>query len=294
MTSSHSRPRRSVLYMPGSNARALEKSRTLAADTVILDLEDSVASEMKAEARALVAETLSQGGFGRRELVIRINGLDTEWGATDLAAAIKAEPHAILVPKINSAADVARIEEAMKSAAVGIALWCMIEMPLAILNIREIAARASERGARLRGFVMGTNDLVKELLAAQTPDRLPLLPSLGLALLAARAYGLAIIDGVYNDIKDEAGFELVCVQGRDMGFDGKTLIHPSQLEACNRIFSPSPDTISFSRKVIEAFARPENASKGVLTVDGKMVELLHAESARRVVAIADAIEAMKH
>jgi citrate lyase subunit beta/citryl-CoA lyase len=292
MTSAHIRPRRSVLYMPGSNARALEKSRTLAADALILDLEDAVAPDAKPEARALVAAALSQGGFGKRELIVRVNALDTEWGMADIAMTLKAKPHAVLVPKITSAADVARAEDALKAAPAEMALWCMIETPLALLNIREIAAKSGEPRSRLRGFVMGTNDLAKELLAAHTPDRAPMLASLGLALLGARAYGLAALDGVHNDIKDEKGFELACMQGRDMGFDGKTLLHPSQIETCNRIFSPSPETVAFSRKVIAAFDLPENAAKAVLTVDGKMVELLHAESARRIVAVADAIAAM--
>jgi len=281
-----------MLYMPGSNARALEKSRTLAADALILDLEDAVAPEAKPEARALVADALSQGGFGKREVIVRVNALDTEWGMADLAMALKTKPHAVLVPKITSADDVARAEAALKDAPAEMALWCMIETPLAILNIREIAAKSAEPSSRLRGFVMGTNDLAKELLAAHTPDRVPMLASLGLALLGARAYGLAIIDGVHNDIKDEAGFERVCAQGRDMGFDGKTLIHPLQIETCNRIFSPSPETVTFSRKIIAAFDLPENAGKGVLNVDGKMVELLHAENAQRIVAIADAIAEM--
>jgi len=286
------RPRRSVLYMPGSNARALEKSRTLAADALILDLEDAVAPDAKPEARRLAADALSQGGFGRREMFVRVNALDTEWGMADIAMTLKAKPHAVLVPKITSAADAARAEVALKDAPAEMALWCMIETPLALLNIREIAAKSAEPRSRLRGFVMGTNDLAKDLLAAHTPDRAPMLASLGLALLGARAYGLAILDGVHNDMKDEAGFEQVCIQGRDMGFDGKTLLHPSQIETCNRIFSPSPETIAFARKVIAAFDLPENAAKGVLNVDGKMVELLHAESARRVVAIADAIAAI--
>jgi len=219
-----------------------------------------------------------------------VNGLETEWGRDDIAA-VGAGAGAILVPKVNSEADVVKAEAALAHAPRETALWCMIETPLAILNIRDIAARAAEPQSRLRAFVMGTNDLTKELFAAHTPERSPLTVSLGLALVAARAYGLAILDGVHNDIKDESGFERACLQARDMGFDGKTLIHPSQLEGANRIFAPSPEQVGFFRKVIAAFAAPENAGKAVLTVDGKMVELLHAEAARRLIAIADAIEA---
>lgn len=290
--SSPIRPRRSVLYMPGSNARAMEKARALPADTLILDLEDAVAPDAKADARKLIGETLAAGGFGAREIVIRVNGLNTEWGADDVAAAIKAAPDAVLFPKISSADDVKRAEALLKDAPRSVALWCMIETPLAILNIRDIAAEAARPGARLSAFVMGTNDLTKELFAFHTPERMPMLVSLGLSLLAARAYGLSIFDGVHNDIKDEAGFERACAQARDMGFDGKTLIHPAQLEAANRIFSPSPEQVAFSRSVIAAFDDPQNAGKAVLTVEGKMVELLHAESARRVVAIAEAIAAL--
>jgi len=292
MVSSDIRPRRSVLYMPGSNARAIEKARALPADSLILDLEDAVAPEAKADARVLVTQALAEGGFGHREIVIRVNGLETQWGRDDMAAAISAGPDAILVPKINSEADVVKAEAALAQAPGHTALWCMIETPLAILNIHEIAARAAEPQSRLQAFVMGTNDLAKELFAAHTPDRLPLMTSLGFALVAARAYGLAILDGVHNDIKDESGFEQACLQGRDMGFDGKTLIHPSQLATANRLFSPSPEQVAFSRKVIEAFARPENTGKAVLMVDGKMVELLHAATARRLVALADAIAAL--
>jgi citrate lyase subunit beta/citryl-CoA lyase len=274
------RPRRSVLYMPGSNARALEKARDIPADALILDLEDAVAPDAKEEARAQVCAAAKQGGYGKREIVIRVNGLDTPWGLADIAAAVAAGPHAILVPKINSAADVERAEEALTDA---------IETPLAMLNIQAIAAKAREPGSRMSVWVMGTNDIAKELRAAHTPDRVPMLASLGLALIAARAYGLVILDGVYNDIKNEDGFAAICEQGRDMGFDGKTLIHPSQVGPCNGIFSPDPETVAFARKTIEAFELPENKGKGVLKVDGKMVEILHAEIARRTVAIADAI-----
>lgn len=291
MTVVTARPRRSVLYMPGSNARAMEKAREIPADALILDLEDAVAPDAKEEARAQVVHAVTQGGYGKREIVIRVNGLDTPWGIEDIKAAVKARPQAILVPKINSADDVARAETALLQAGAedGLQLWCMIETPLAILNIQSIAAKAKEPRSRMTAWVMGTNDIAKELRAAHTPDRVPMLASLGLAIVAARAYGLVALDGVYNDIKDEAGFVAVCEQGRDMGFDGKTLIHPSQVGPCNRIFSPDPETVAFARKTIEAFEMPENKGKGVLKVDGRMVEILHAEIARRTVAIADAI-----
>ena len=285
------RPRRSVLYMPGSNARALDKAKEIPADALILDLEDAVAPDAKEEARAQVSSAVKGGGYGKRELVIRVNGLDTPWGRDDIAAAVAAGPHAILVPKINSASDVERAEEALSDAGAkpGLQLWCMIETPLATLNIQSIAQKAREPGSRMSVWVMGTNDIAKELRAAHTPDRMPMLASLGLALVAARAYGLVILDGVYNDIKNEEGFAAICEQGRDMGFDGKTLIHPSQVGPCNRIFSPDPETVAFARKTIEAFDLPENKGKGVLKVDGKMVEILHADIAKRTVAIADAI-----
>jgi len=287
----NARPRRSVLYMPGSNTRAMEKAREIPADALILDLEDAVAPDAKEEARAQVIGAVAQGGYGKREIVIRVNGLDTPWGIDDIKAAVAVGPDAILVPKINSAGDVARAEAALTAAGAkdGLQLWCMIETPLAILNIQSIAAKAQEPGSRMSAWVMGTNDIAKELRAAHTPDRVPMLVSLGLSIIAARAYGIVALDGVHNDIKDEQGFVAICEQGRDMGFDGKTLIHPSQVAPCNRIFSPDPETVAFARKTIEAFELPENKGKGVLKVEGRMVEILHAEIARRTVAIADAI-----
>lgn len=291
MTETTARPRRSVLYMPGSNARAMEKARDIPADALILDLEDAVAPDAKEEARAQIVHAVTRGGYGKREIAIRVNGLDTPWGIDDIKAAVVAGPDAILVPKINSAEDVARAETALIEAGAkpGLQLWCMIETPLAILNIQSIAAKAKEPRSRMTVWVMGTNDIAKELRAAHTADRLPMLASLGLAIVAARAYGLVALDGVYNDIKNEAGFAAVCEQGRDMGFDGKTLIHPSQVGPCNTIFSPDPETVAFARKTIEAFELAENKGRGVLKVDGRMVEILHAEIARRTVAIADAI-----
>lgn len=289
MATAPARPRRSVLYMPGSNARALEKARTLPADALILDLEDAVAPDAKEEARRQVCEAVKAGGYGKREVIIRVNALTTEWGEADIAAAAAAGPDGILVPKINSAAEVETASKLMDKAGAkpDMQLWAMMETPVAMLQAQTIAAAAAD--TRMTAWVMGTNDIAKELRCAHTPERMPMMTSLGLCLLAARAYGLAILDGVYNDIKNEDGFAAMCEQGRDLGFDGKTLIHPSQVEPCNRIFSPDPAEVAFSRQIIDAFKLPENAGKGVLKVEGRMVELLHAEIAERVVAIADAI-----
>ena len=285
MTSPSFRPRRSVLYMPGGNARALEKAKTLPVDAVILDLEDSVAPDAKAEARTTACAAVTAGGYGRREVVLRVNGLDTPWGKADMAAAVAARPDAILVPKVSSASDVAHAA----SLAHGIPLWVMIETPLSILNARDIAAAA--QSSTMVCFVLGTNDLVKDTRMRTGKERLALLPALSQAVLAARAFGLDCIDGVYNDFKDEAGFAAECEQGVLLGMDGKTLIHPAQVEACNRIFSPSDAEIAAARKVIAAFALPENASKGVITVDGRMVERLHLAMAERTDAIARAMTA---
>ena len=232
------RPRRSVLYMPGANPKALEKAKTLAVDSLIFDLEDSVAPEAKQEARGTIEAALAGGGYGKREIVVRVNGLSTEWGKGDVAAAAKAKPHAILFPKVSSAADVEAAEAALREAGAPAetAIWAMIETPLAILDIKAIAA-ASTR-TRLSCFVMGLNDLAKEQRAVQTPSRDAFMTSLTLSVLAARAYGLAAIDGVHNDIADTGGFETACRQAAQLGFDGKTLIHPSQIETCNTIFAP--------------------------------------------------------
>ena len=280
------RPRRSVLYMPGSNARALEKAATLPADALILDLEDAVAPDAKGLARTQVCAAVKDRRFGKREIVIRINGLDTDWGHDDMAAAAEAGPDAILVPKVNDLVDVEHAEQHMGEARA--ALWLMIETPQAIFHANEIAGA----GGRLACLVMGTNDLVKELRAQHTPGREALLASLNLAVLAARAHGLTVIDGVYNEIADTAGFEAVCRQGRAMGFDGKTLIHPSQIEGANRIFAPDPGEIARARAILAAFEKPENKGKGAIALDGRMVELLHAEIAKQTVALADAIEAL--
>ena len=285
------RPRRSVLYMPGANERALEKAKALPADAIIFDLEDAVAPDAKAEARERVCAAVASGEYGGRELTIRANGLDTEWHADDLAAIAAAGPAAVVVPKINSVADVQAIEAALEEhgAPDHTAIWAMVETPVAMLHAEEIAS-ASERLAVL---VMGTNDLAKELHAEHVPGRQPLLTGLGLCLLAARATGKVILDGVYNDIKDEDGFRAECVQGRQMGFDGKTLIHPSQLEPCNEVFAPSEDEVAHSRKVIAAFEEATAEGRGVVTVDGRMIENLHVDNARRVLAVHEAIAALQ-
>ena len=280
------RPRRSVLYMPGSNARALEKAAALPADALILDLEDAVAPDAKFLAREQVCAAVKARRFGRREVVIRVNGLDTPWGQDDMEAACEAGPDAILVPKVSSVKDVSDAAARMKEAPEGCGLWLMVETPRSIFNLGEIASA----GGRLSCLVMGTNDLVKEMRARHTPGREALLASLNLAVLAARANGLAAIDGVFNEIADEAGFLDVCRQGRAMGFDGKTLIHPSQIEPCNAVFSPDPEEIAQAKSILAAFALPENQGKGAIALNGRMVELLHAEIARQTVALAEAIE----
>lgn len=290
---SANRPRRSCLYMPGANPRALEKAKTLAADSVILDLEDAVAPDAKLEARAAVCEAVKTGGYGKREVVIRINGLDTEWGAEDLKAAVAAGPDAILAPKVLSGADIETLNQAMSDAGApdNMGLWVMIEMPKAIFNIENIAAAAEN--TRLTAFVMGTNDLAKEMRAINDPPaRTAFQTALSLSVLAARAYDIVAIDGVFNDIKNEPGLIAECEQGRTLGFDGKTLIHPAQLAETNRIFAPSPADIEQATAVIAAFADPENTGKGVLKVNGKMTELLHLEEAKRTVAVTASIAAM--
>lgn len=287
------RPRRSVLYMPGSNARALEKSKTLPADGVILDLEDSVAPEAKEAARRQVADVVKAGGFGAREVFIRINGVDTPWHADDLSAAAHAAPDAILVPKVSNPETLELIGRRLLDmhSDQRIRIWAMIETPLAIFNILPIAAEARDSESRLAGFVMGTNDLAKETRARIVPGRAPMLSWLATCVAAARIYGIGILDGVYNDLGNAEGFVSECAQAVDLGFDGKTLIHPNQIEPCNTAFSPSVDEVAWARKMIAAFDLPENKSKGVVSIDGRMVERLHAEMARRTVAIADAIAA---
>nr|ART40419.1 K773 [uncultured bacterium] len=284
------RPRRSVLYMPGSNARAMEKARTIPADALILDLEDAVAPDAKQVAREQVCAAMREGGFGKREMIVRVNALDTPWGLADLTAAAAVKPDAVLIPKVSSPAVLHRAEALLDAhGAHDTALWAMMETPLGILQAQAIASATP----RLAVFIMGTNDIAKEVHAAHTPLRLPMITSLGLCLLAARAFGVGVIDGVYNDFKDEEGFAAICRQGLELGMDGKTLIHPSQVAPCNEIFSPAAAEVEMARKIIAEFARPENAGKGVITVDGRMTELLHAEMARRTVAIADAIRELE-
>ncbi len=285
------RPRRSVLYMPGSNARALEKARGLAADGLILDLEDAVAPDAKETARRQVCEAVTEGGYGMRELLIRVNGLATPWGYADIVAASKTKADAILLPKVESADMIRQLEAIMDAngAPADMAIWAMMETARGMLAAAEIAASSP----RLAGFVMGTSDLAKELHCAHTRERLPMIASLSLCLLAARGYGLAIVDGVYLDLNDDEGFEYACRQGVEMGFDGKTLIHPKTVETCNRIFSPQPQEVEWSRKIILAHEAAAKEGKGVVVVDGKLIENLHVENAKRLVAMAEAIEKMQ-
>ena len=285
------RPRRSVLYMPGSNARALDKARTLPADGYILDLEDAVAPDAKIVARQQICEAVKAGGYGQRELAIRVNSLATPWGHDDIVAASTSGGHAILIPKVESADTVRQVENIMNAAGApdDMAIWCMMETPRGMLEAAAIAAASP----RLACLVMGTSDLAKDLNCAHTRERLPMLTSLSLCLLAARANGLAILDGVYLDLNDDEGFEYACKQGVEFGFDGKTLIHPKTVAATNRIFAPSETAVAWSRKIIAAHAEATAQGKGVVVVDGKLVENLHVESARRLVKLAEAIVAME-
>jgi len=285
-TVTEARPRRSALYLPGSNARAIEKARTLPADVVILDLEDSVAPEMKAEARAMASAAAAEGGFGPRELVLRVNGLDTPWGADDLAAAAGAGADAVLVPKVGSPSDLAAYRRALGD---GPTLWAMIETCAAVFALDALGAASAGEG--VAAWVIGTNDLVKEMRCRPGADRAPLLPALALSVMAARAHGLVILDGVYNDIPDLAGLERECGQAADLGFDGKSLIHPTHLPVANRVFAPEAEAVAWARTVAQAFDLPDNAGKGVLKVEGRMVERLHLEQARRLIAVAEAIAA---
>jgi citrate lyase subunit beta/citryl-CoA lyase len=287
------RPRRSVLYMPGSNARALEKARSLPADGVILDLEDAVAPEAKVAARKQVAEAVQAGGFGAREVFIRVNAIDTPWHAEDLSAAAHAAPDAILVPKISSPDQLEMLGQRLLDMGTDrrTRIWAMIETPIAIFNAQAIAAAAKDSETRLAGFVLGTNDLAKETGARQVAGRWTMLPWLTTCVLAARAYGIAILDGVYNNLSDAEGFARECEQGRDLGMDGKTLIHPNQIGPCNDVFTPRAEDVAEAKKIIAAFDRPENRGKGVVQIEGRMVERMHADIARRTVAIADAIAA---
>lgn len=274
------RPRRSALYMPASNAKAIEKARTLDCDVVILDLEDAVAPDAKGDARAAAIAAVRAGGFGRRELIVRANGLDTPWGADDLAALATARPDGVLVPKIGDAGAVA--EHA--AAVPGVPLWVMIETTGAVFRLEEIARAVAVAGGG--GFVLGTNDLAKDMRARLTVARTPFLGMMALAVAAARGAGLAILDGVHNVIDDEAGLADQCAQGVEFGFDGKTLIHPRQIAPCNAAFTPDAAAVAWARTVIAAFAAPENAGKGALRVEGRMVERLHLAQAERDLAVA--------
>jgi citrate lyase subunit beta/citryl-CoA lyase len=289
------RPRRSVLFMPGSNARALDKARNLPSDGVILDLEDSVAPDAKPMARDQIAAAVAAKGFGRREIIIRINNLESPWWQDDLAMAAAARPDGILVPKVSSPADVKKLEERLRTlkADPAIGLWAMIETPLGVLSAQQIAATAREGDKRLTGFIMGPNDIARETRMRMLPGRAAMLPLFSHCILAARAYGIEILDGPYNDISDIAGFAKECAQGRDMGFDGKTLIHPGQIDAANAAYTPPAEDVARARKIMGVFDLPENVSKGVVQLDGQMVERLHVEMAKRTIAIADAIAALK-
>lgn len=289
------RPRRSLLFMPGSNARALEKARTLPADGIILDLEDSVAPDAKTTARTQVAQAVAEKGFGKREVIVRINGLDTPWWLEDLDAAAKAKPDGILIPKVESVETITAVSDRLGDTGAdhAIRVWLMIETPLGVLRAEELAAQAHDTEMRLAGLVIGPNDIARETRMRNVPGRAPMLPALMQCIFAARAYGLDILDGVYNNFNDADGFARECAQARDMGFDGKTLIHPSQIEPCNAAFTPADDDVSAARNILGEFEKPENASKGVIQINGQMVERLHAEMAKRTVAIADGIAALE-
>jgi len=283
------RPRRSCLYMPGANTRALEKAQSLPADVLILDLEDAVAPEAKDAARSAISAALQKRAYAEREVIVRANALDTPWSKDDIEMAVKAGADGVLLPKVETATDIEEINDLLDTAGApeNFLLWAMIEMPLAILNIQDIAA-ASAR-TRLAGFMLGTNDLAKAYGAIYTPDRFAFQVPLMMALTAARAYGLVALDSVYNDFKNPAGLEIECDQGRVLGFDGKTLIHPAQIDTANRTFSPDPAEVAQAKLVIDAFSKPENQGRGVIQVDGAMVELLHLEQAQQLVDIDTAI-----
>ena len=289
MTSPADRPRRSALYLPASNAKAIAKARTLPCDIVILDLEDAVAPEMKAQARAAAVAAVAEGGFGHREVAIRVNGIDTEWGAEDLAAAATSGADAVLAPKIGCPQDIGRYGEALEAAPREMQLWAMIETCEAIFKLEPIAATAAD--SRLSMWVMGVNDLAKEMRAQLTPCRTAFLPFLSAAVAAARLHGLSILDGVCNEFRDLAQFDAEARQGLMFGFDGKSLIHPAQIDPCNAVFSPGESELAWARAVIAAFASPDNQGKGAIRVEGRMAELLHLEQARRLVAVAERIAA---
>ena len=282
------RPRRSVLYMPGSNARALEKARSLPADGLIFDLEDAVAPDAKEDARGRVCEAVRGGGYGEREIVVRVNGLATPWGRDDIVRAARSGAHALLLPKVEGAGYIREVLSIMDVAGAPetMAVWCMMETPLAMLHAERIAAASPRLGA----LVMGTSDLTKDLAAQHTRDRLPMVTSLGICMLAARAFGISILDGVHLDLDDDEGFEEVCHQGHAMGFDGKTLVHPRQIAVANAVFGPTADEIAWSRRIIEAHSEAAAEGRGVVAVDGRLIENLHVAEARRVLRLAEAIE----
>jgi citrate lyase subunit beta / citryl-CoA lyase len=284
------RPRRSLLFMPGANTRALDKARELPADGLIFDLEDAVAPDAKPAARDAVAAALAQGGYGRRDLVLRVNPLDSAWGTADLDAAARMPLDAVLLPKVENPERVRETAALLDRAGAPptLAIWCMVETPRGVLAAAAIAAAHS----RVAALVMGTSDLTKDLRARETPDRLPLLVSLQLALLAARAHGLAALDGVHLDLADDAGFAAACAQGRALGFDGKTLIHPKQIVAANTTFAPSADEVAQARKIIAAHQAALADGQGIVVVDGRLIENLHVDAAHRTVALAEAIAAL--
>jgi citrate lyase subunit beta/citryl-CoA lyase len=289
-------PRRSLLFMPGSNSRALEKARILAADCVILDIEDSVAPDAKGTARDQIAKAIAAGGFGKREVWIRTNAPDTSFWADDVKMAAKAKPDAILVPKVSSVADLRAIAASLResNADPSVRLWAMIETARAVLHAEELAAASRDTDGRLAGFVFGPNDISRETRIRMQPGRAIMLPMITHCILATRAYGLEILDGPYSDFSNIDGFNQECTQARDLGFDGKTLIHPGQIEACNVIFTPPEEEVVRARKIIAAFDLPENAARGAISLDGQMVERLHADMARRTIELADSIAAMGH
>ncbi|MGY4317361.1 HpcH/HpaI aldolase/citrate lyase family protein [Bradyrhizobium sp. JR3.5] len=290
------RPRRSLLFMPGSNARALEKARTLAADGIILDLEDSVAPDAKATAREQIAKAVAARGFGKREVLIRINALDSPWWVDDIGMAGKVQPDGILVPKISTVDDLNAVADRLSdiNAPASIRVWAMIETARAVLDADKLAAASQDSEVRLAGFVFGPNDIARETRIRMKPGRAAMIPLITHCILATRAHGLEILDGPYGDISNIDGFAEECAQGRDLGFDGKTLIHPSHIDACNAIFTPPEAEVAEARRIIAAFEQPESAARGAIQLDGRMVERLHAEMAKRTIAIADAIAAMGH
>lgn len=289
MTNPAARPRRSILYMPGSNTRAMQKGRELPADALILDLEDSVAPEAKVEARVLIKAALDEGGYGSREIGVRTNGFDTDWGKDDVAAVAQMKCHAVVLPKVETAEMVLEAVAILEKAGApeDMKIWCMMETPLGILNAREIAFAHPRVGC----LVMGTSDLQKDLRCRHTPDRLPFLYALQHCIMAARAAGIAILDGVHLDLSDDEGFRKSCEQGLELGMDGKTLIHPKTIDAANEIFAPAESEVAWARKIIDAHAEAAKEGKGLVVVEGKLIENLHVEDAKRVLALSDAINA---